>query len=167
MPPSREGMPSGASGTAEQKVESTAFQEGARRRVHPGRRPLRQRLLRRLGLSAIVQRRERWIRIPRYQTAELWMVPGLKDRRPQPMAYTCPMCSEKEETRLLSIVLKTEPTRLRSREKSSEKRVEHPRILLRITRSQLNDITAEFSRPPPAPRRRRTDREMVLGSLVP
>jgi len=167
MPPSREGMPSGATGIAEQDVKLTSSQLNTTRRARLGRRSLRRRLLRGLHLTSLVQRCERWIRIPRYQTAELWMVPDLKDRRPQPMAYTCPMCSEKEETRLLSIVLKTEPTRLRSRAKSSEKRVEHPRILLRITRSQLNDINAEFARPPPAPRRRRTDREMVLGSLVP
>jgi len=166
MPPSREGMPPKASGTAEPRVTSTAFREGAGRRVRPGRRPLRQRLLRRLRLSAMVQRRERWIRIPRYQTAELWMVPGLKDRRLQPMAYTCPMCSEKEDTRLLSVVLQTSPTSSVRRSRAPTGRVEHPRILLRITRSQLNDITAEFARPPPAPRKRRTDRETVLGSLV-
>jgi hypothetical protein len=98
------------------------------------------------------------------------MVPNLKDRRPQPIAYTCPTCSKKEETRLLSVVLETTPIRLRWKTKSSAKRVEHPRILLRITRSQLNDINAEFATRPPPPRRRPDngpDREMVLGSLIP
>jgi len=86
------------------------------------------------------------------------------------MAYTCPECSKKEETRLLSVVLETTPTRHLWKSKSAAKRVEHPRILLKISRSQLDDINAEFESRPPTQRRRpdnRSDREMILGSLVP
>ena len=120
-------------------------------------------------LLRIIGRGDERITIPRNQTAELWMVPLQRDRRPQPMAYTCPECSKKEETRLLSVVLETTPTRRPWKSKSFAKRTEHPRILLKITRSQLDDINADFERRPPPTRRRpdnRSDREMVLGSLV-
>jgi hypothetical protein len=170
MGDSRAGVPPGGQGPAERTEKIRDFQRGASWREVLGRQPLGQRLLRRLHLTSLVRRRERWITIPRYQTAELWMVPDLKDTRPRPMAYKCPSCSEKEETRLLSVVLQTAPPGPRRRFNSTAKRETRPRILLRVTRSQLDDINAEFSTRVPPPRRRpdnRTHREMVLGNLVP
>jgi hypothetical protein len=169
MVDSRADMPPEGSGTADRNPKLTTPPKRGGRRGLPTRPPLGRRLLRRLRLSNLLRRREVWIRVPRYQTAELWMVCGLKDRRPQPMAYVCPSCSEKEETRLLSIVLETAPPRLRWRSRSTSKRLEHPRILLRMTRSQLDDINAEFASRPRFSRRRpenRTDREMVIDTLV-
>jgi hypothetical protein len=110
------------------------------------------------------------VKILRYQTAELWMVPGLDDPRPRPMAYTCSECSEKEETRLLSVVLQAAPPGPWRRSHSAAKREARPRILLRVTRSQLDDINAEFATRARSARRRpdnRTDREVVPGRLVP
>jgi hypothetical protein len=170
MGDSRANMPLGAQETAERNEKPAASQRGAVRRPCTTRPRLRRWLLRRLHLTPLVQRHEEWVRIPRYQTAELLMAPGLKDGRPQPMVLTCPRCSEKEETRLLSVVLAASPTRHWRKSKSSAKRIEHARILLRITQRQLNDINAEFATRPPSPRRRpesKPDRELVLGSLVP
>jgi hypothetical protein len=165
----RAGMPPEGPGTAERNEGRTALPKDTTPGGHQARKPWGRRLRRLLRLSHLLRRRESWIRVPRYQTAELWMVRGLKDKRPQPMAYVCPSCSEKEETRLLSIVLETAPPRLRWRSRSTSKRLEHPRILLRMTRSQLDDINAEFASRPPFSQRRpdnRTDREMVIDSLV-
>jgi hypothetical protein len=173
MSDSRADMLPEGPGTAERNEKLAGSQKGAVRRALLTQQPWGRQLLRRLHLSSIVRRHERWIRIPRYQTAELWMVPDLKDRKPAPMVYTCPICSEKEETRLLSVVLENAPTRLRRRLRSSSKRTERPRILLRITREQLEDIRADFESTPPKPRRFRsdpdirTDREIVFDSLVP
>jgi hypothetical protein len=167
---SRAGVPPGGQGRAERYEKIRDFQRGASWREMLGRQPLGRRLLRRLRLTSLVRRRERWIRIPRYQTAELWMVPDLKDPRPRPMAYKCPSCSEKEETRLLSVVLQTAPPGPRRRSNSTAKREARPRILLRVTRSQLDDINAEFATRARSARRRpdnRTDREVVPGRLVP
>jgi hypothetical protein len=169
MGDSRAGVPPGGQGPAERNGKVRNFERGASWREMLERQALGKRLLRRLHLTSLARRRDRWITIPRYQTAELWMIPDLKDPRPRPMSYKCSSCSEKEETRLLSIVLQTAPPWPRRRVSPTAKREARPRILLRVTRSQLDEINAEFAARAQPPQRRpdnRTDREMLLGSLV-
>jgi hypothetical protein len=144
--------------------------------IWPGlliRRGLGRKILRRMHLISLIRVREERVRILRHQTAELWMVPDSKSGGPQPMVFACPSCSETEETRLLSVELRTDPRRFPDRSRRPRSLKNRSRILLRITRQQLEYIRADFDSTARKSRRfrsgpdNRSDREIVLGSLVP
>jgi hypothetical protein len=131
------------------------------------------RIIRRLRLWALVRRRDERVRILRYQTAELRMVPSSKFRRPTPSIFVCPTCSKNEDMRLLMIELRAKRPQFQPKSRNPRKPEERPRILLRLTRRQLEDIRADFearARRPPGfgtGPDSRSDREIVVSSLVP
>ena len=131
---SRGVLPSSERGPADRNDVPNNLPRAAAWPALPIREGAGRRLLHRIRRSIPIQRRDERVRILRHQTAELWMVPDAKGGRARPMAFVCPTCSEKEEIRLLSVELRTGPSRFSVGLRSSRKSEKRPRILLRITR---------------------------------
>jgi hypothetical protein len=170
---SRDGMPSDEDKPTDMGKGPSVQPTPDARSTRPTRGRLKRKFLHRIRHFFLPRQHDQRVRVLRHQTAELWMVTNSTGGRPQPMVYVCPVCSEKEDTRLLSVELRTEPRRFPSRLRHTQKPENRPRILLRITRQQLEDIRADFDSTPHSPRRfrcspdTRTQREIVLDSLVP
>jgi hypothetical protein len=128
----------------------------------------RFRWMKRRFLGAI-GRGEPRVRIPLHQTAELEMVPTIDRSRLEPQVFNCPSCTKRDgvDTKLLMIELQTRKRGRIAGRRSGRKRHPSAKVLLRVTRQQIDDIQAEFAKPGPKPGKPQTDRGTVLESLVP
>ncbi len=99
------------------------------------------------------------------------MIPTRDGSRLEPMVLCCPMCSVRDgvDTRLLMIELQTSARDPRRRARPHPRKHPPVMMLLRVTGKQLEDIREEFAKHGRSPRRNRwkSDRELVLDSLVP
>jgi hypothetical protein len=94
------------------------------------------------------RRREEYVRIPRSQTAELRMIRGLRELRPQPLVFYCPSCPDPANSRLVMILLSPKTRVLPRQILVPRRRPEPIKMLLHLTLQQVDDIRAEFDRPP-------------------
>lgn len=84
------------------------------------------------------------VQIERYQTASLWTIPIPADKAIRVVSFHCAACNDSENSRLLQIVLTTTAVNngISGAERSSQGQV---RVLLRVTRSQVEDVLASRS----------------------
>ena len=90
--------------------------------------------------------RDRFVRIPRYQTAKLWIIPKRSDPTPHVVSVHCPTCRDPDNSRLLHVVLKTDGSELEPGASASRGKNPNVRILLHVTREQIEEIRESFGK---------------------
>jgi len=167
MPPFREEMPS----RDKCATPNPALRPGRRVPFRPKRMSqtsfrlqlLKHRFLRKIGWG------EKRVKIVAGQTAELRMIRSEDGSHREPLVFECPICTDRDgvDTKLLMMELQTKARRPGVRARPASRKCRPVLMLVRVTRQQIDDIRDGFNLQPPPPRKPRTDREAVIGSLVP
>ncbi len=89
--------------------------------------------------------RVEYVRIPKYQTASVWMLEGPDASKPRVVSYHCPTCENADNSRLIQINVPTEPWRP-LRERIACKTKPAFRMLLHVTRAQIEQILQDFGK---------------------
>lgn len=90
-------------------------------------------------------RRVEFVRIPKYETASLWMLGAPGTSEPRVVLYHCPTCPDPDNSRLIHINVTTEP--LYPRRENAHRKAKPPiRLLLHVTRAQIEQILEDFGK---------------------
>lgn len=95
--------------------------------------------------GTIKRPRDRVVPISRYQTAKLWIVPKREDPNPRVVSFHCSACRDSANSRLRIVELETEESELEAGFEPQRK-TPAARVLLRVTRKQIDEIQASFGR---------------------
>lgn len=90
-------------------------------------------------------KRTDYVRIARYETSSLWMLPDPAVTEPRVVSFRCPTCPDPDNSRLLHINIPTEP-RYPHRGNARRKVKPPHRTLLHVTRAQIEQILADFGK---------------------
>ena len=86
-----------------------------------------------------------WIRISRFQTARVWSIERSGFVGPQVVSFHCPTCPEPEDSRLVDVQVEARRP-ARHGHSDEEAGLVKERLLLRVTREQVEQIRDSFGR---------------------
>jgi hypothetical protein len=90
-------------------------------------------------------RKVEYVRIPKQSEASLWMLRAPGNPEPRVVSFHCPTCRDPDSSRLVHINVPTEPRY--PRRKNARRRAKQPvRLLMHVTRDQIEQILADFGK---------------------
>lgn len=84
------------------------------------------------------------VTIERYQTGKLWRIPNSVDSQLRVVSFHCSTCPDSDNSRLLYVELRG--SALPSGTGPTESRRKKVRMLLEVTRSEIEEVLASFGR---------------------
>jgi hypothetical protein len=90
-------------------------------------------------------RRAEYVRIPKFETASLWILAAPGAPEPRVVSFHCPTCRDPDNSRLIHINVPTEPWHPRGENARRRPKPPH-RMLLHVTRAQIEQILDDFGK---------------------